>query len=685
MTASRRNNRLPVYALATALAAAVSAFAWVGDGVALSTLQPPDTTTAAPPAPPNPTFANDKSLVTLANGLAALGAKRIDEARALRDSLPANSLDRHILAWAIALKGGNEVPSAEIARTARDLPGWPGMEILRRNSERALLKESPAPEAVLRAFGELAPQTPEGAIILARSQVALGNIDGARKALSSLWRTAKLDAADETAIITEFGAIVPVEDHRFRMERMLYSERAKSAGRIAKLANAEALATAWSAVLRNDPKAAKLLDAVPQEQRSAGCLFAEAQFLRKQKRLTEAAKLMAQAPKDQTALVDADAWWVERRLLSRQLLDAGQAKLAYQVAAGHAAESATNAADAEFHAGWYALRSLGDPKTAAIHFARIAEVAEGPISRSRAYYWLGRSADASHEDGATGYYEKAAAYGTTFYGQLAAAKLGRSTLNVTYPEPNDADRASFPQREAVRAVERLQAAGYPQLSDTLYLELADQITSPGELALLAVMAEKRGNHYLALKVGKIAAQRGIDIGALSHPLGAIPSEANISGSGKALAYAIARQESEFNVGAVSRAGARGLLQLMPGTAQQVAKQNGLAYSQEKLTTDPGYNATLGAAFLGQQLARFDGSYILTFAGYNAGPRRADQWIKRYGDPRGKSVEAVVDWIERIPFSETRSYVQRVMENYEVYKMRITGRYDIVDDLRHGRT
>jgi soluble lytic murein transglycosylase len=354
------------------------------------------------------------------------------------------------------------------------------------------------------------------------------------------------------------------------------------------------------------------------------------------------------------------------------------------VAAGHAAESATNAAEAEFHAGWYALRSLGDPTTAAKHFARIAEVSEGPISRSRAYYWLGRSSEAAHLDDATGYYEKAAAFGTTFYGQLAAAKLGRSTLNVAYPVPTEADRTNFPQREAVRAVERLQAAGYAQLSNTLYLELAEQLTSPGELALLAVMAEKRSDHYLALKVGKIAAQRGLDIGALSHPLGAIPAEADISGSGQALAYAIARQESEFNVGAVSRAGARGLLQLMPGTARQVAKQTGLAYSQERLTTDAGYNATLGAAFLGQQLARFDGSYVLTFAGYNAGPRRADQWVKRYGDPRGKSVEAIVDWIERIPFSETRSYVQRVMENYEVYKMRITGRYDIVGDLRHGR-
>ena len=218
----------------------------------------------------------------------------------------------------------------------------------------------------------------------------------------------------------------------------------------------------------------------------------------------------------------------------------------------------------------------------------------------------------------------------------------------------------------------------------MYLDLADELTSPGELALLAVMAEKRGDHFLSLKVGKIAAARGIDIGALAHPIGVIPASADISDAGKALAYAIARQESEFNIGAVSRAGARGLLQLLPGTAKEVAKKAGLSYSVSRLTSDAAYNATLGAAFLGEQLGRFDGSYVLTFAGYNAGPRRARQWMKRYGDPRGKDIDTVVDWIESIPFTETRSYVQRVMENYQVYKMRLSGTFDIEGDLINGR-
>lgn len=627
----------------------------------------------------------DASVDSLKGGLDALAANEAARARAIRDSLPETSLDRHILAWAIGLKGGLGVSSRDVGYAMQELAQWPAQAALRRNLERAVAREMPPAATVISGLGGADPVTAVGAIALARAYVQQGNHEAARKALSSLWRVTPLDAGDEGAILAEFGTLISVSDHRFRMERMLYADRTDSAGRVASVAGAEPLALAWTAVLRADAKAGKLLDAVPKGMRGAGYLFAKAKYLRRQGRLTSAAEIISTAPPDKDALVDPAAWWSERRLLSRQLLDKGKAKIAYEVVAGHAADSPGDAADAEFHAGWYALRWLKDAATASKHFARIADLTQGPISQARAYYWLGRAADAGAKRDAAEFYARAAHFGTTFYGQLAAAKLNRSNLAMTTPEPSAADRTSFQQREAVRAVARLQAAGANTLAATLYLDIADQLTSPGELAMLAAMAQDSGNHYLALKIGKIAAQHGLDIGALSHPMGVIPDGADISGSGKALAYAIARQESEFNVGAVSPAGARGLLQLMPGTAEQIAKTSGLAFAPEKLTTDAGYNATLGATFLGQQLDRFDGSYVLTFAGYNAGPRRADQWIARYGDPRGKSVEAVVDWIERIPFSETRAYVQRVMENYQVYKMRITGKYDIIGDLTNGRT
>jgi len=485
-------------------------------------------------------------------------------------------------------------------------------------------------------------------------------------------------------IVREFADVLTVEDHRIRMERMLYEGDATAAARIAPLAHAEALNAAWSAVLSGSPNAQKLLDAVPGDQRSPGYSFAKIKLLRKADRLSDAAELMLKAPDSANALIDPGVWWIERRLLARNLYDAGKIELAYRLVSNHAAQTPIDMAEAEFAAGWYALRGLNDPKAAEVHFARITALAEGPITRARAYYWWGRASEEAHEDDAKRHYEVSARYGTTFYGQLAAARIGSPALNLAAPTPSDADSARFEKLEAVRAIDRLEAADQKKYAYRLYLDLAKQLVTPGEIALLCARAEQSGNHFVALKVAKAGAQRGIEIGALSHPVGVIPDDTDVAGAGMALAYAVARQESEFNTGAVSGAGALGLLQLMPDTAQEMARKTGLAYSQERLTVDPGYNATLGAAMLNQQLQRFNGSYILTFAAYNAGPRRVNQWISRYGDPRGKSLEDVVDWIEKIPFSETRAYVQRVMENYEVYKMRLTGRFDIVSDLTDGR-
>ena len=629
-------------------------------------------------------LATGGAVAQLKSGLDALSSGDIARARLVRNNLPANSLDRAILMWAIATSGADGVASGEIAEAAYALSGWPGMARLRAASEKAMYRENPGPRTVLSAFGNSRPQTAEGAIVLARAHLATGNTAQARATPAAIWRTERLEAKEEQAIIREFGAVIPAAEHRLRMERMLYADRFASAERVAGLAGARELAKAFTAVARNEKNAKSLLDAVPRAQRNAAWIFAEARRLRRADKHREAAAAMLKAPKDAASLVDPDAWWVERRVLSRELLDLGDAATAYKLAAAHAAESPSLAVDAEFHAGWYAFRGLGDAKTGARHFARIAEIADGPISLSRAYYWLGRAAEAGGPGNARQHYERAAQYGTAFYGQLAAARLGRATIAAAYPAPSESDRMTFERRQAVQAIRRLEQAGHGRRAEALYRGLAQELTSVGELALLAVAAEKQGNHFLALRVGKWAAARGLPVGALSHPTGAIPSNANISGSGKALAYAIARQESEFNTAAKSGAGALGLLQLMPGTAKEMARKAGLAYAPGKLTSDPGYNATLGAHYLSEQLARFSGSYVLTFAGYNAGPRRAQEWVERYGDPRGKSVEQVVDWIERIPFTETRSYVQRVMENYQVYKMRLTGRTDIAADLINGR-
>ena len=625
------------------------------------------------------------SVEALKTGLDALSDRDPAGALKVRDGLAPGSLDRQILTWAIAVSGQSDIPSVEIAAAQKQLKGWPGLAALRANSERALARED-APDAdIIAAFGTTRPETPEGAIALAKALVATGKTTEAQAIIRSYWHREAMSPAMETRMLSAFPTLLSKADHKRRMDMLLYRERISQAERFADLGEAQSLFKAWSAVIRKAKDAPALVKAVHSSWHDdPAFLFLRIEMANRADRYDDAAALLEKKPSGKEALIDPGAWWVEERITSRGLAERGNYKAAYRVASRHTADDQTDVVEAEFHAGWYALRGLKDAATGQKHFQRILAASNRPLSVSRAWYWLGRAAEAGASGDAKDYFAKAAIFPGTYYGQLAAARLGRKALSVSYPQPSADDRQRFHGREAVRAIARLDAAGHAWRSESLYRALAAELQSPGELAMLAAQAEQQVNHQLSLQIGKIAFNRGIDVAALAFPVGVIPGDANIAGSGKALAYAIARQESAFNPAAVSPANARGLLQLLPGTAQGVAKRYGLAYSRDRLTSDAAYNATLGAHYLGEQIAEFGGSYILTFIAYNAGPRRVPQWIDRFGDPRGKPIDEVIDWVEMIPFTETRNYVQRVMENYQVYKTRLGQKADIVEDLRLGR-
>jgi soluble lytic murein transglycosylase len=621
----------------------------------------------------------------LKSGLDALSNNNAAEALAVRNSLPAGSLDRRILTWAIASSGMRDVPYREIAAAERELADWPGLRGLREKAEFALFRENPPAATVLAAFSNAAPETPEGTIVLARAQVASGRAPEAARTIRRLWTSAPLDTQTEDKVLAEFGGLFTVADHKTRMDYLMYRGRTAQAKRFSSLGNAQSLYNAWAAVATNAKNAGTLLNAVDGSwANDPAYFFMRIEHARRQDQYVEAAAFLDKVTRDPAKLVNTTEWWNKRRIVARALADRGDFRTAYRLVAAHVAQSPVDRADAEFHAGWYALRALHDPTTAETHFRKIQDISSRPLSASRALYWLGRSAEAGGPGQAKSFYESAARYPGTFYGQLAAARLGKSTLDVSYPSPSAADRQRFESRDVVRAIARLDAVGHDRRTAALYSVLADQLDSPGELALLTARAEAQDDHALSLRIGRTAFSRGVDVAALAYPIGVIPAGANIAGSGKALAYSIARQESAFNPAAVSPANARGLLQLLPGTAQGVAKRHGMSYRADRLTSDAGYNATLGAHYLGEQIDAFGGSYILTFIAYNAGPRRVPEWIARYGDPRGKSLDEVIDWVERIPFPETRSYVQRVLENYQVYKTRLGQKADIVSDLRFGR-
>ena len=576
----------------------------------------------------------------------------ISRARAIREGMTPGSLDRQILTWAIALKG-EDVPAAEIARASGELASWPGMATLRANSERAIYKETPPAREVIAAFASTQPETPEGAMALARAMVETGDTARAGALIGRFWRNERLTRSSESDMLRSFGNLLTKADHKIRMETLLYSGRVAEAERVAPLANSETLFRARAASIRGENASARLA-AVPANQHSDPSFrFAQAVNLRKADRPQDAAAVFFAATRDPAAQIDPNAWWNEKRIVARMLVESGNPRDAYRLVAEQSATGLVEGVEQQFHAGWYALRLLNDPARASAHFAKIAEVSNRPLSQSRAYYWMGRAAEAGGPGNARDLYGRAARHGATYYGQLASAKLGHAPGAIAFPRPSDAERQRFQSREAVRAINRLQEIGSDWRAASLYRSLADEIDSPGELALLSTMAERRGNHALALDVGKIAYSRGVDAPALAFPVGVIPASANISAAGTALAYSIARQESAFNPKAKSPVGALGLLQLTPATAKSLSREVG-------------------------------GSYVLTFAAYNAGPRRAREWVKRFGDPRGKPIDEVVDWVENIPFTETRNYVQRMMENYQVYKMRLGASADIESDLRFGR-
>ena len=620
---------------------------------------------------------------SLRQGLEAISKKDISKALSIRQGMAGGSLDRKILAWAIALSGQSGVSSSDIANISSALSTWPGQGAMRRNSEAAMSREGLNARSVVQAFGKQKPASLTGAILLTKAHLTLGNKKLANQIIAPFWHHDKLSKKKEAKILGSVGNALTRKDHRIRMHYMFYRGRSSTANRVANRAEQVSLARARSAVNKRSSSAGKSLASVAAASRKdPGYLFSKIQHLRRAEKYKQAARLMKSAPRDAKSLVHPDEWWVERRIISRALLDFGEYSLAYKLASEHSAQSKTKRAEAEFHAGWYALRFLKKKRLAHKHFAQILNISSTPISQARAYYWMARASSGSK---ARKYFKSASKHKGTYYGQLASVKLGQRKISVNRARPGVGERARFKSNEFVKAITKLEANGYGWRADVLYRHLAKTLGSAGEISLLSARAEKKGNRNLALQIGKIAYRRGLPVITSSWPIGAIPSSAKIGNTGRALAYSIARQESGFNHKAVSGANARGLLQLLPGTAKLMAKKTGLAYSYKKLTRDPAYNATLGSAYLSQQLSNFNGSYILTFAGYNAGPGRAKKWIAKYGDPRGQPLDKVVDWVERIPYTETRNYVQRVMENMQVYKARIgNSRLEIDKDLVQGR-
>jgi soluble lytic murein transglycosylase len=610
--------------------------------------------------------------------------RKFSDARTLSVSLE-DPTARKLIEWTLLRNPDSETRFDRYQAFIRANPNWPGLSMLRRRAEVRLWQER-RDGATVRDFVAGQPTSALGRLAQARMLMADGARVAAEREIRATWRADELSDETEAAVMAAYGDVLTHADHTARMNRRIGAKDFGGAMRAAKRVGggAVAIVKACAAAERNSDAARKLLEAASSEaDGDLGYTLCRVHYLLLHDGVATATRLVLDAAPETMADQDTDEWWRERRTLARKLLDLGNAKTAYQVVAG-AALPANPYYRAEFHfmPGWIALRFLADPATALTHFAHIDDGATDPIVLARAAYWRGRAQEAAgHTDAMRASYVVAARHPTAYYGQLARARLGLGEMALRPA----LDTAQGADAEVVRAAELLYAVGERDLALSFVTGFAERSEDAVTLSALGDLAARNQDARATLLIGKSALARGLPLDVYAFPQIGVPRFSPIGPNlDRSIVFSVARTESEFNQRDVSPAKAVGIMQVTPEAGRDTAKRFKVSYDWNKLVTDPVYNTQMGAAELAALLQEYRGSHIMSFAGYNAGRGRVQQWVRQYGDPRDPKVDPI-DWVERIPFAETRNYVQRIIENIQVYRARFGAgsRLMIEADLRRG--
>ena len=598
-------------------------------------------------------------------------ANQQDWAEASSRAQGAGAVGADVIEWQ-RLRAGEGLLGEYEAFLAR-CPDWPGLPYLKAAGEVAVAR-STDPDRVLQYFGGEAPAKAAGVLALTAALEAKGRHAEAVEVATIGWTKLKFTADEQAHLLDTYGPDLRVA-HELRLDRILWDgNRADEGARMLPLVSKDwaALGKARLALRADKDGVSALVNAVPKALKDdPGLAFERFLFRMRHDNYADAAALIVDRSASAQGLGDPMAWAAKRADLARILMRKGEPKSAYRVAATHHLTDLGDMGDLEFLSGFIALRKLNDPARALQHFERLAG-ATTPISQARAQYWLGRALEASGDKTtARSAYGKAANYQTSYNGMLAAEKLGLTldeSLLSNAPPAGSWKGAAFAKSSALEAAVRMAAAGNEQLSARFMLHLGESV-SDAELGTLAGLALDLGQYRSAVLIAKAATERGLVFPSAYFPVpDMIPESLPVS---RALALSIARRESEFDPEARSPAGALGLMQMLPATAAEVAKDQGIKFSKAKLASDPAYNATLGAAYLKELVDQFGPSVALVASGYNAGPGRPRGWVDAFGDPRLASTD-VVDWVEMIPFTETRTYVMRVVEGVVIYRAKLRG-------------
>ena len=578
---------------------------------------------------------------------------------------------RKLVEWFILRHSDSDANFSRYAAFIADSPGWPSMGLMRKRAEARLWQDR-GDAAVVRSFIGDRPTSAKGRFALARVLLAAGDRDGAGRLVREAWRSDELSERSESDAFELFHDLLTSEDHRARMDKRIGARDFSGAKRAAQRLGSDELSIVKACAAANADEALDLLNDVATDARNdLGYTLCRIRWMVRHERIDDATRLMLAAAPETMALQDTDEWWRERRSLARKLLDQARFEAAYQVVR-YAAPPASEHYRADFHfmCGWIALRYLRDPASARRHFAHIDDGSANPIVLARANYWRARVAEAFGEkDTMRGSYEAAARYPTAYYGQLALARLGLDKIELRAPvTANLVDDVTLAD-ERVRAADILYALGERDVVLYFAADLAEESADVAVMAALAELTGRRNDARAMLQIGKPALARGLAFDNYAFPTIGVPQHSPVGPElERSVIYSVVRTESAFDQRDKSSANAVGLMQVTPEAGRDTARRFGVTYDWDRMVSDPVYNTQMGAAELSALLTEYTGSHIMAFAGYNAGRGRVRDWVKLYGDPRDPNVDAV-DWVERIPFAETRNYVQRVIENLQVYRVR----------------
>ncbi len=592
---------------------------------------------------------------------------------------------RKLADWIRLRAGFGEPP--EFQSFLKDNPAWPDRPTLTQRFEEALFTHGGSAKNIKSFFKNSVPETGAGYAALASANLADGNTDEARKFAALAWREKSIPPQLENGFLDRFGKLLSPADHKWRFDRLVTDDVRFAGNRADRVALARRLipllpaseqkrAAARLAVFNKASNAQALMNALPPGSRDdTGLAFHKEQLLRKAGKIEEAAAIILAIPPNPDKIAGLDEWWAERRELAYGALKLGNAKLAYDLVKDAGPISVNPRKEQAFLAGWIAFRQLKKLDAAQKHFKDMATAADGPLSHAKAAYWLGRVADARGDKAeAAKRYRAAAKNSDTFHGLLAMQMLepNRTSFEISPPAyPTAAQIQKLVSSETAKALVIARKANLSrEVTRTLLAGLRNGANTEAEVGMVAYLADTLGDPQMSLRISKVAIGNGQNLLTYGYPLKPFPGYTPLRAPPELpLLLGIARQETEFDPQIVSGAGAKGLLQVMTGTAHHVCRDYKIKCSIPRLLSDPPYNVMIGSAYIADRMDDFGGSYVLGIAGYNAGPGRARQWIRENGDPRDPNVDPV-DWIERIPITETREYVTKVLANIQIYRARL---------------